>query len=161
MKKGFTLIELLVVIAIIGILSSIVLVNITGVRQEARKTKAKAELKEIAKAIHILGIDTGENPRHTTIKCQYQNPECYVDQCSCGLVCTDGNFPNWQGPYITKAPKDPWGTYYRFDADWTCYDYVEGCEGKNGGVRALVSFGPNKSGAYSDPDNIVYVLCDY
>ncbi|MDP3901231.1 MAG: LamG-like jellyroll fold domain-containing protein [bacterium] len=36
MKKGFTLIELLVVIAVIGLLASIVLVNLQGTRQRSR-----------------------------------------------------------------------------------------------------------------------------
>ncbi len=39
-NKGFTLIELLVVIAIIGLISSIVLVNLKGTREKARIAKA-------------------------------------------------------------------------------------------------------------------------
>ncbi len=46
MKKtqGFTLIELLVVIAIIGILSSVVLVSLSGTREKARRAAFKAEV---------------------------------------------------------------------------------------------------------------------
>ncbi len=39
-KKAFTLIELLVVIAIVGLISSIVLVNLKGTREKARIAKA-------------------------------------------------------------------------------------------------------------------------
>ena len=53
-EKGFTLIELLVVIAIIGLLSSIVLVSLKGVREKARV----AALKQYSASIyHALGAD--------------------------------------------------------------------------------------------------------
>ncbi|OGZ24413.1 MAG: hypothetical protein A2896_01240 [Candidatus Nealsonbacteria bacterium RIFCSPLOWO2_01_FULL_43_32] len=49
-RRGFTLIELLVVIAIIGILSSIVLVSMGGVRKSARDTVRKSDMSQIGKA---------------------------------------------------------------------------------------------------------------
>lgn len=58
-------------------------------------------------------------------------------------------------PNIGKMPKDPWGNYYWFDADWNNtedgWDYV-----------AIGSNGPNGVGIndYDDPDNIVLTISD-
>jgi prepilin-type N-terminal cleavage/methylation domain-containing protein len=46
-SRGFTLIELLVVIAIIGILSSVVLVSLSGTRAKARAAAFKQETGSI------------------------------------------------------------------------------------------------------------------
>lgn len=59
-KKGFTLIELLVVIAIIGLLSSIVLVSMTGTRAKARDAKRLQEIKQINTAL-VLYYDRYES----------------------------------------------------------------------------------------------------
>ena len=51
-KRGFTLIELLVVIAIVGILSSVIYTNITGLRDRARVT---AGIRFDSSTLHSIG----------------------------------------------------------------------------------------------------------
>lgn len=56
-QKGFTLIELLVVIAIIGILASIVLVNLGTARDRANDTAAKGELSQMRSQAELEASD--------------------------------------------------------------------------------------------------------
>ena len=59
---GFTLIELLVVVAIIGMLSSIVLVSIGPVQKDARDSRAKADLQQIATALGLYYLANDRYP---------------------------------------------------------------------------------------------------
>jgi len=160
-NKGFTLVELLIVIAIIGLLASIVLVSLQGARERAHIARVKVELDQLRTSIGMLEADTGLHPRKLTLTPCVQDPETYLNSCRAGLQCTDGGFPEWNGPYMDSVPKDPWGTNYYFDADYKCTDQ-KGCEGIPSGtwLRAILSFGPNKSENYGPgSDDIVLILC--
>ncbi len=52
-KLGFTLIELLVVISIIGILSTLLMANVAGVRERARDAQRKSDINQIQKALEM------------------------------------------------------------------------------------------------------------
>lgn len=60
MKKAFTLIELLVVIAIIGILATIVIINVAGARQKANDSSVLSSLTETQKAIVQCAATDGD-----------------------------------------------------------------------------------------------------
>jgi len=162
-KKGFTLIELLVVIGIIGILAGIVLVSLGRAKERANIAKAKMEARNIYNAFIILEADTGEWPGHQEpFKVnQGDTNEICPDGCTyslsdnrAGLVGTDGDYPNWSGPYLNEIPKDPWGHEYFFDTD---YDIQPGAGEKWAVV--LGSYGPNGVGNNQyDSDDVIYVI---
>ena len=164
-KKGFTLIELLVVISIMSLLASIILASLNSAREKARIARARADLAEIRKAIALLETDTNQDPNHRDLTTCIQDPEVFLDDPVGGIQSTDGSFPGWNGPYMTKVPLDPWGGRYIFDPDYYCGQSgtIElGCEGLavNTVTRAIHSGGPNKSQINGyDGDNIVLILC--
>jgi len=65
-KKSFTLIELLVVITIIGILSTVVLINLSGVRARARDARRISDLNQIKTALESFYNDYGKYPPHSS-----------------------------------------------------------------------------------------------
>lgn len=87
---GFTLVELLVVIAIIGILSSFLMANFIGVKQRARDTQRKSDLRQLQSSLELYRSDVGSYPSSLP---------------ACGASLTSGT-----STYIQKTPCDPLST---------------------------------------------------
>jgi prepilin-type N-terminal cleavage/methylation domain-containing protein len=150
---GYTLLELLVNVAIVGILVAIAIPAYSTFKQRAQIARAKGDLDTIRKAVEALAVDTGQWPGHQTVgntNTVGSNEVWDLSSGSAGLVATDGNFPNWNGPYMRVMPRDPWGSNYFLDTDYSV-----------GGTNkaAVGSFGPNKVGQnVYDSDNVLLYL---
>lgn len=92
-EAGFTLVELLVVLAIIGLLTTVVVINVLPMQGRARVQKAKADITLLEQALEFHKLEAGRYP--TTEE---------------GLaVLTEAGAT---GSTIKKLPNDPWGRPY-------------------------------------------------
>jgi len=125
---GFTLIEIMVVVFILGLLVTLVAPKIIGRTDEARRTKALADIKGIEEALHLFKLDNGFYPT--------------TDQGLQALVTRPSNARNYNPDgYLDRVPIDPWGNPYAYFSDGQEYivksygaDGQEGGEGKNADI---------------------------
>jgi general secretion pathway protein G len=133
-QGGFTLIEILVVVVILGILASIIVPKIMKRPEEARRTKAKMDIKAIETALNLYRLDNGVYPSTE------QGLDALVTKPTTGIIPK-----NWkEDGYLDKVPKDPWenpfaylspGLHKEFDLESYGADGVDGGEGKNADVE--------------------------
>lgn len=99
LKRAFTLIELMLVVIIIGVLIAMVMPRLAGRSEQARKIAAKADIESnIAMALDMYELDSGTYPTDLEALIKKPTPEP----------------PNWNGPYLKKTPRDPWGRSYNY-----------------------------------------------
>jgi len=61
-SKGFTLIEIMVVIIILGLLATLVIPNITGYTEKAKREKARADIASLEGALELFKADNSFYP---------------------------------------------------------------------------------------------------
>ena len=122
-KKAFTLPELLAVVAIIGIITSVILVNLSISRGKARDTRRIADLYHYSELLRVCLINNGSFPNceindvcDDTTTTNYR----YISSCNCG----GGQFQNtilMGCPPVTlqELPNDPinwnpWAYYFLY-----------------------------------------------
>lgn len=131
-KEGFTLIELLIVIAIIGILATLISANYIGVRQRARDTSRKSDMRQLQSALELYKSDVGSYPSGFSNKSVTNTASCNNDN----KVPFSYNSVN----YMAKVPCDPLsaasfngGNYYYDSATGTTYTLAACLENSNDG----------------------------
>ncbi|MPT47390.1 MAG: type II secretion system protein GspG [Sphingobium sp.] len=126
-ENGFTLVELMVVIVIIGLLATIVAVNVIPATDTARKEKAKADIAVIEQALEQYRLDTFSYPD------QNQGLQALIS-APVGLAQPERYR---RGGYVKKLPDDPWGRayHYKVPGQKGAFDiYSLGADGQPGGT---------------------------
>ncbi|HYR97321.1 MAG TPA: type II secretion system major pseudopilin GspG [Candidatus Binatus sp.] len=128
-RSGFTLLEMMVVLFILTLVATVVAPKILGRTDDARRTKAMADMKGIEQALNLYLMDNGAYPSTE------QGLEALVHKPDRPPVPRAWNASG----YLQRMPSDPWGRPYVYIADGSRFalrslgaDGVEGGEGKFG-----------------------------
>ena len=122
---GFTLIELMIVVVILGLLATIIMPRILNRPEQARRMKAKVEIRSIESALALFKTDTGRFP--TTSE-------------GLKVLVSDQGIKGYNSDaYLDKEPFDPWGNKYIYiypgvhSRDYDLKSY--GKDGEDGGTE--------------------------
>lgn len=100
-EQGFSLVELMVVIVIIGLLTTMVVVNVMPSQDKAMVTKARSDVQTLVKSIESFRLETMRYPTMDEgLEALLKAPN------SANSFRTEG--------FIKSLPKDPWGNEYQF-----------------------------------------------
>lgn len=97
-NAGFSLVEILVVVAILGILSSIVVMKMTGQTDKARITATRTTIDSVKAGIDRYEMELGKYPENLA------------------ELVKEGD-DKWPGPFLdqTEVPKDQWGHEFKYE----------------------------------------------
>ncbi len=122
-QQGFTLIEVMIVVAILGILATLVVINVAGNTDKALVTATKSDLQAIKTALDLYKLD---NYRYPT-----------TEEGLEALVVKPDTARNWpDGGYLPKVPVDKWENAYIYISPGAtgAFDlYSMGADGAEGG----------------------------
>lgn len=104
-RNGFTLVELMVVIFILGLLTTIVVINVLPSQDRAMIQKARADIATLGQALEMYRLDNLSYPTSSDgLQALIAPP---------ASLATTARYR--QGGYIKKLPDDPWGRPYQYD----------------------------------------------
>lgn len=121
-ESGFTLVELMVVIVILGLLTTLVVINVMPSQDLAMRKKAEADIATIGQALEMYRVSNMRYP-----------------SASEGLAVLAGSTGT-----IRRLPDDPWGRAYQYanpgpsggiDVYSLGADGQPGGEGENADIR--------------------------
>ncbi len=125
-QSGFSLIELMVVIVILGLLATVVALNVLPAQDQANQEKARTDIRLLEQAIELYRLDLLTYPSVeqglealVTAPTGLNRPERYRD-----------------GGYVKRLPDDPWGNPYQYvyPGENSSFDiYSLGADGRPGG----------------------------
>lgn len=128
-QSGFTLVEVMVTMVIIGLLATVVVLNVLPAQDKAMSQKAVADIRLLSQAVEMYRLDLR------------QYPENLEDLRTQPAGVADGRYR--KGGYVQFLPQDPWGNAYlyaypgansAFDVWSLGADGVEGGEGSDADI---------------------------
>jgi general secretion pathway protein G len=134
-KAAFSLLELLVVIVILGTLAALVVPNLIGQGEQARRDLVCVQMSNISEALKMFKLNNGVYPdTEEGIAALISNPDAQ-------------KYPNYAStPYLEEEPKDSWQNPFAY------------LKQENG--FELISFGADrKEGGTADGEDIFYSGC--
>jgi len=94
----------MVVVAILAILAALVVPRIMGRTDDAKRTAAKVQIRNIEGALQLYKLDNGVYPSTE------QGLKALTEKPSIGVIPK-----KWKiGGYLPKLPEDPWGNPYKY-----------------------------------------------
>ena len=125
--NGFSLVELMVVIFIIGLLATVVLINVLPSQDKAMRVKAQGDIATLGQAMEMYRLDNLTYPGVGEGLAALRTPPANL--------ALPQNYRS--GGYIKDLPSDPWGRPYQFVAPGQAGRPFEilslGADGKPGG----------------------------
>lgn len=125
---GFTLTELMVVIFIIGLLATVVIINVLPSQDRSMVTKAQADIATLESALEMYRLDNLTYPATSEGLAALTRPPA--------TLADPARYR--RGGYVKRLPDDPWGRPYQYQApapDGGAFDvWSFGADGAPGGV---------------------------
>ena len=169
-SKGFTLLELLVVIGIIGLLASILVVNLTSARRKARDTKRVADVRQLQTAVEdyygkngyyptLISalVTSGQISMWPTDPLAPVNTVCSANGDNCYFLASYGTVPaNPQYYHLGTSLEDPGTTNVLLSQDRDCNSTVVGGACPSNTVYATGFNGGDAAGCSGTPSRYCY-----
>ncbi len=123
--KGFSLVEMMVVLVLIGLLASVVTINVRSFMIKGKQNAAKAQISTFTNGINSYYLTHGQYPSaeeglRVLVQTSDKQPERILDS--------------------KELPKDPWGNDYQYNMpgrDDEPYEIIcFGADGRSGGDGA-------------------------
>lgn len=135
-EAGFTLTEIMVVVFIIGLLSTVVLVNVLGARTDAQTKTARANISALSQSLERYSLQLYTYPT------EEQGLQALIE--APGDLSNGALYP--RGGFIQQLPNDPWGRPYQYvfpaERSRAAYDVFSfGADGEVGGEEENADIG--------------------
>ena len=127
--NGFSLVELMVVIFIIGLLATVVLINVLPSQDRAMRVKAQGDIATLSQAMEMYRLDNLTYPGPAEGLAALRSPPANL--------ALPQNYRS--GGYIKDLPSDPWNRPYQYvvpGREGRPFDILSlGADGQPGGTE--------------------------